>query len=781
MKINSQLGVSIPKKESWDKVTGAAKYNGDVVPVGTLHAKILTSIHAHAEILSIDTTLAEVSKGVKAIITSDYIPILTGPIIEDRPLLAMGKVRYFGEPVAIVVANSEEEAERAVNLIKVEYKPMPVINTIKDAIKPEATLIHKSLGYYVCDAVDVFPKAHTNIADEVNIRKGDLSLGFDGSNIILESEFSLPQSDHIAMETRNAMAQIFPSGKVIIYTSTQSPASVQKDISKAFNIQKSDVIVKVPLVGGAFGGKSSTHLEYLAYIASKAVNGKTVRIAYTREQDMMTAPAKIEVEAKLKIGATRDGLIKALESRYFVNCGAYTDSGPRMARAIAANCSGPYNIENIYCDSLAVYTNHPYTTAYRGFGHVSFTFCLERMIDKLAKELNIDPIEIRLKNAISPGDLSPTQADISRSNAGNLSKCLGRLKKVINWDEGSKIVMDNGKIRAKGIGCFWKTSTSPINASSAVILTFTLDGEINLNSSVVEIGPGTKTTLAQILAEKMKMDINKIHVKLEIDTETSPKHWKTVASMSTFMAGNATIAAADDVIEQIKSIGSKILKCLPENLEVGNQRVYLKDNPNIFLEFKDIVHGYKDPLGYAFGKQIIGEGTYFMENLTVMDKSTGIGKVGVSWTVGAQAVEIEYDPYRYTYKLLKAATVIDLGKVINPKAARGVIMGGMSMGVGLGTREEFHFNDEGVLENTSLRTYKVLRYGEQPEYIVDFIETPQTEGPFGARGIGEHGILAIPAAIANAISLASDEQFDKVPITPEAIWKAKTGGKYDTI
>ena len=189
------------------------------------------------------------------------------------------------------------------------------------------------------------------------------------------------------------------------------------------------------MVGGAFGGKSNTYLEFLAFISSQAVNGKMVRITNTREQDIMSAPSKIEVEATLKIGATKEGIIKALKSRYFVNCGAYSDTGPRMARAIAAECSGPYNIENIHCDSLAVYTNHPYTTAYRGFGHAAFTFCIERILDELAKKLEMDPLELRLKNAISSNDLSPTQATTNLSNTGNLPKCIKRLKDLIYWDE----------------------------------------------------------------------------------------------------------------------------------------------------------------------------------------------------------------------------------------------------------------------------------------------------------------------------------------------------------
>ena len=335
-------------------------------------------------------------------------------------------------------------------------------------------------------------------------------------------------------------------------------------------------------------------------------------------------------------------------------------------------------------------------------------------------------------------------------------------------------------VRAKGVSCLWKTSDSPTNASSGAILTFNTNGDINLSCSAVEIGPGMKTTLAQILAEKMKMSIDNIHVAINVDTQTSPKHWKTVTSMTTFMVGNAVLNAAEDLIGQLKTIGGIILKCPPSDLDIKDKKVYLRDDPEVYIPFKDIVHGYEYPGGSSIGGQIIGRGSYIMRHLTSLDKETGQGKAGVSWTVGAQAVEIEYDPIKYTYRLLKAATVIDVGKIINPKTATGLIMGGMSMGLDRGTREEFLYDHNGILENTSLRTYKLIRFGEQPKYIVDFVETPQIDGPFGARGMSEHGILGIPAAFANAISLAAKADFDKLPISPELIWKTKPGGKYDT-
>lgn len=776
-----QIGVSIPKKESWDKVTGRAKYNGDMYTPDTLHGKILASTYSHAIIKSIDISKAKKSKGVQAIITGDYFPVLTGSIIGDRPPIARNKVRYFGEPVAVVIANTEQEAAHATKLINIDYEPLPVINCIQDAIKKDPILIHENLSQYHRPSVEANPRFNTNIAGCTKIRKGNMDKGWKESYIILESTYSLPQSDHLAMETRNAMAEILPNGEVIINTSTQSPFAVKEELSKVFSIPKNKVIVRTPLVGGAFGGKATVQLEFIAYLASRAVGGRKVRIANTREEDIFSSPSKIGAEVKIKIGATSKGIIKVLEATYLVDCGAYSDTGPRMAKAIASSCTGPYNIENVYCDAFAVYTNHSYVTSYRGFGHTAATFPVERSIDKLALALNMDPLELRLKNAIVEGDTTPTQSKLTLSNTGNLINCITKLKEIINWQEGQVIKTNKGTIRAKGMACFWKSSNSAPDAISGVILKLNADGSVDANFGAVEIGPGMKTAISQIVAEKMKMDINKVHPFIDVNTQVSPKHWKTVASMTTFMVGNAAIKAADALIEQIKSIASIVLRCTSNDLQVANQKVFLKDDPSVFIHFKDIAHGYKYSDGPSIGGEIIAHGNYIMRHLIPLNPNTGIGKTGPSITLGAQAVEIEYNPATYNYRLLKAATVIDVGKVINPKAATGLIMGGMSMGLGLATREEFIYNSLGEIENSSLRTYKLIHFGEQPEYLVDFLETPQIDAPFGARGLAEHGIIGIPAAFANAISAATKTDFDKLPISPELIWKTKTGGKYDSL
>ncbi len=771
------VGSSVERKEAADKVTGGVKYNGDNYAPELLHARLVVSPHAHAIIRGIDIQAASQASGVQAVLTGEFYPHLYGPMVEDRPPLALDKVRYCGEPVALVVANSEFEAAQAVNLVQVQYELLPHVDSPRAAVAPDAPLVHADLGTYALFVPEVYPEPGTNVAHRVKIRKGDLASGQRQSEVVIHAQVKQPHASHAAMETRNAMAQIKSSGQVIIHTATQGPFFIKKMLAKFFKLDESRITVITPLVGGAFGGKTMAQLEFLALMASQAVQGRPVRLVNTREEDLISSPGHISLEADITLGATSDGKIVAAEMTYLVGCGAYTDSAPNMAKAIAAACTGPYNIPNVCCDSVAVYTNTPYTTAFRGFGHDSLTFAIERALDKLAAALAMDPLELRIRNAIRPGDDSPTGESLTLSSLGDLPACLEKLRETTNWDEGCRFEVGPNLIRSKGMACFWKTSSSPVNAISGALLTMNKDGSINLNCGVVEIGQGTKTALAQILAEKLQMDVSQISVIMDVNTDVSPEHWKTVASKGVYMAGKAVLRAAEDLIRQLCSIGAIALRCEPDDLRVANSRVFLHDNPELYIEFKDIAHGYSFANGNALGGQIMGHGNFIMRHLTHLDPTTGRGRSGPGWTVGCQAVEVEYNTLDHTFRILRAATVIDLGKAINPRNARAVLTSGMSMGLGLASREELVFNAAGQSLNAQLRTYKLLRYGEQPEYLVEFIETPQGNAPCGQRGIGEHGVLGMPPALANALSLAAGVELDQLPITPEVIWAAKTGGK----
>lgn len=775
--LETQLGIDIVRKEAWSKVTGAAKYTDDIVGHNAYIAKLLTSTLAHANIESIDSTGALAVSGVKAVVTGNDIDFLCGQVIRDRPPLAKEKVRYYGEPVAMVIADTEQHAKAAVSRITVKYQPLPVVNSIQQAIRENPVLVHEKSDSYKKEVEDVYPKANTNFCDHIKIRKGDMDKGWAEGEVTVEGSFHLPQSDHAAMETRAASCRIDPDGQVMIEASSQGPFAVKEIISQYMHIPMGDINVRVPFVGGGFGGKAAVFLEVLAAIASKAVGGRYVKITNTREEDMVTSPCHLGLEATIKLAAKKDGKITAAQMVFYVDCGGYAEIGPRMAKAIAVDCSGPYSIENIWCDSYGVYTNHPVATSFRGFGHAGHAFCLERMMDKLSKALNIDPFQIRYVNAANEGDFTATQAKITLSNTGNLGACMTKLKTLLNWDEGVRIEESSDLVRVKGIACLCKTSDSPTDAVSGVVVNFNKDGSINLNCGAVEIGPGMKTTAAQILAEKMRMSIDRIHVKMEVDTESSPKHWKTVASMTTFMAGRAVLQAAEDLVRQLLSLAGTAMRCPPEDLDYGDEKVFLKGDPGIYISFKNLAHGYKYPNGNAIEGQIIGHGSYIMNHITQLDQETGKGKAGPGWTLGAQGVEIEYNTKQHTYRFLKAATVIDAGKVLNPKTAKGVLMGGMCMGLGLAASEEFLYDRNGAVQNTSFRTYKMMRYGETPDYLIDFVETPQINAPYGARGLGEHGIIGIPAAAANALSLAIQDDIDRLPITPEYLWRKTTGNQ----
>ena len=765
------IGKSVIRKDALEKVTGRAKYTNDYYTNPMLSAKMVISPYGHAKIVNINTIEASQVPGVRAILAGQRFP-LTGEAIRDRPPIAVDKVRYHGETVALVVADTPAQAKKAADLIKVQYELLPVVNSPTQALKEGATLVHEGLGNYDKDE-DSHPVPGTNIATLIKIRKGNIEAGWAASEIVVQESFSFAPSDHAAMETRCATAEIKPDGTIMIMTSSQAPFMVKQLIANYFKEDIGKIVVHTPLVGGAYGGKAAVQLEVLAYLASKAVGGKPVKILNDREQDIITSPCHIGLDATIKLGADRKGKITAAEIQYLWDGGAYSDKAIDVTRSGAADCTGPYNIENVWCNSYCMYTNHPYASPFRGFSHSELSFCIERTMDILAQRLNMDPYDLRYINAIMPGHTTPTRVKLNKSNVGNLQKCIQKARELIKWDEGAIKEIDERFVRVKGVSCSWKTTTIDPNAPSGAIITFNRDGSLNLMSGVIEIGTGTKTILAQILAERLKMDIDKIHVRMEVDTQTTPEHWKTVASRGTYMGGRAVLNAAEDVINQLKEVASCVLRAPKEDIEVANSRVFLRDDPTIGLDFKDVGYGYQYPNGNAIGGQIIGRGKFILRHLTHLDPETGEGKPGPEWTVAAYGVEIELDKRDYTYRLLKACTVVDLGRVMNEKAALGQVMGAMSMGLAFAGRETFYFDELGRVLNPQLRTYRPLRYGEHPEYLVGFVETPQLDGPYGARGVGEHGLMGMPGALGNALSLAAGVSLRNLPLLPELIWRAK--------
>ncbi len=719
--------------------------------------------------------------GVKAVLTGADCPELFGPLMQDRPALARGVVRYAGEPVALVVAVDKPTAEKAVRLIKVNYEPLPFVLTASQAMAKGAPLVHEQVNGYKKVLTDIYPETGTNVASRYRMRKGNPEEAWKRCSAIVEQRFFLPPSDHLAMEVRTARAEISSDGDVLITTSSQSPYSVRKQLAEAFLIPSGKIQVRVPFVGGGFGGKAPVTFEILAFLASRSVGGKAVRLTIPREQDMATAPCRMGLEANIKVGADENGLIQAADLTYQLDCGAYTDISPYMTKAIAMDCTGPYHIENLSCDALCVYTNHTYVTSFRGFSHETFTFCIERALDILARKCSFDPLEFRIRNAIHPGSMTPSQVECTASLIGDLTQCLNNIKGLSGWDGGNAVPIKKNTVRAKGVSCFWKTTNSPTNAISGALVTFNPDGSINLHTGIVEMGSNGQTHLAQLLAEKLKIDADQVHVVIPVDTRTAPEHWKTVASMTEYMAGHAVMRAADDLLDQLRSNGSQALGCSVDNIEIAHGRVFSKKNPEQFIAFKDIVQGYQSTSGESIGEPVLGRGGFMLKGLCMLDPQTGQGKTGPDWTLGAQVVEVEADLKTYTYRILNASTVIDIGKVINPESMRAMIAGGMAMGIGLSSRECYAYDQNGIPKLPNLRTYKLLHIGQEPDYRVGFVETPDCQSPYGVRSFAEHGVIGIPAALGNALSAAIGKQLVTLPLTPETIWRTPSEDAHDTI
>lgn len=779
--MNTAIGENVVRKEAWDKVTGKALYAGDFPSAGVLYARLLTSPHAHARIVRIDASRAWATEGVKAVLTGQDCAQLFGQLLQDRPALAREKVRYAGEPVAMVVAREEAAAEMAVRRIQVQYEPLPAVLHPAEALAQSAPLVHDDPCQYKKGMTDVYPSARSNVCSRYQIQKGDAQSELKACDAVVRRRYVLPPSDHAAMEVRVSQADISADGTVNIVTSSQSPFAVRTQLAEAFGIKAGSIRVRVPLVGGAFGGKAPVVLEILAYLASRAVGGQAVRVTIPREQDMAFAPCRIGLEAEIALGADRSGRLRAAELRYFVDCGAYADSAPYIAKAIAVDCTGPYEIGHLFCESLCVYTNHTFATSFRGFGHEAYTFCVERAMDALSYELGMDPLELRLKNAIREGGTTPGQVAATRSNMGDLPKCIGELRTLSGWSGAGAKPAGEHIVRTQGVACFWKSENPPTDAVSGALVTCNPDGSFNLNTGVVEMGSGGQTLLAQIFAEKLKIDASQVHVAMDVNTLISPEHWKTVASMTTYMAGNAVAGAADDIIGQCRRTGALIFRCPESEIEVAHSRVYWKKQPEQFIAFKDILAGYRSKDGQSIGEPVFGRGGFMLKGLSKLDEATGKGQPGPSWTVGAQAVEVEVDTRELTYRILSASTVLDVGCAINPEAMRATIAGGMAMGLSLASREAFRYDEKGVLTTPTLRTYKLLHIGQEPDYRVGFVQTPEDDAPYGVRKHSEHGIIGIPAALANALAAALQLDIDALPLTPERLWSRKQGGPNDSL
>ncbi len=763
------IGASVARIDGIEKVTGSATYTADMKLPGMLYARMLLSPHAHARILRIDIEKAKQVPGVKAILVGADLPYRIGLYMVDKPILAQGKVRYEGEPVAAVAALSGEAAAEAVNLIEVDYEPLGPVMDAREALKADSPLVHEDLHTYKYVEGVFFPVPHTNIANHFRLRKGDVAKGFEESYKIVENEFYAPQVQHVPLETHATIAHWKPNGRIEIWTSAQSPFAVRNLLSVALGISHSRIRVVVPYVGGAFGGKAGIHLEPLVSLLSKHAGFRPVKLVATRTEEFKTLPCRQGLDARVKTGVTRSGRIIAEEIEFVWDAGAYADYGVNIGRASGYSGAGPYEIENVKIDSYTVYTNKPFGTAYRGFGHVELFWAIESQMDAVAASLGMDPVEFRKKNLLRPGSITITGEKIVE-HTGNVRKCLEQVAQEIGWGKEEEAKSGKKKLRGKGIAVLHKAPAMPPNTASSAIIKFNEDATADVIVSGVDYGQGTATSLSQIAAHALRLPLEKIHFVWGKDTEQCPYDWQTVASRLTVMAGICILRAAEDALNQIRSIAAQALGVSKDDLDLDDGKIFVRGDRSRMLEYKQVVMGYMFPNGNSIGGPVIGRGSYVAEGLTNLDPETGQGLPALNWTYGAHGVEIEVDVETGDIEIVKIVSAFDVGKVINEDLCRGQVRGGVVQGLGTTLIEQYIYDCKGHLLNASLTDYKIPTAKDIPRQMVQIlIETPHDKGPFGARGIAEHPMISVPSAVANALFNATCVRIKQLPLSPERV------------
>ena len=640
-KIPHPIGESVPRIDAYEKVIGAARFADDIqFGPGLLHARIKRSPHPHAYIKHIDTSKALALPGVKAVVTGEDTPGFIGLYLQDRHIFCRERARYVGDPVAGVAAISEEIAEKAIDLIEVEYELLPGVFDPEYGATPEAPLLHPDLGKYEV-ANFIFPEPGSNIANHFRIRKGDVEAAWAQCAAIIERTYRIPQVQHVPIEPHVATARFDEKGKVTLWGSSQSPFAQRYLIAKALGMSQSDMQVVAPFVGGGFGSKAGVSMEALAVVIAMKTRGRPVKLRLTREEEFYTTFIRQGVVAHFKMGCDKEGRLLAMENRFYWDGGAYTEYGVNMTRAAGYSSSGPYDVPNVKTDSYCVYTNHPVTGPMRGFGMPEMHAGLEQCIDELAHATGMDPVLFRKLNCIQTGDTLVTGMTMHPTG---LTECLVKAAEAINWGRKDPPSAPN-KRRGKGIALMWKAPAMPPNAGSSAKVALNEDGTVTVSVGGQEIGQGSFTIAAQIAAGALGVPMDWVRVVTTLDTDTSPYEWQTVASRLTWSMGNAVAAASRDARKQILDMVAKAWKENPEDLDIIDGKVISYKSEEAIPLKNIVIYGIPLPdNGGWVGGPVLGRGNFMPTYVTGLDPETGQGpRAVVHYTTGAQAVEVEVD------------------------------------------------------------------------------------------------------------------------------------------
>ncbi len=768
------VGKNLDREDGADKATGMGVFVTDMQMPNMLTAKFHRSKLAHARIRNVDVSKALKVPGVKAVLTSEDCPkdengnlYGFGAYMFDYTILAHKKVRFVSEPIAVVAATHEDAAEEGVDLIEVEYEEMPPVFDPLEAMEDGAPIIHENLEQY--PVVPGFtPVRFGNVACQLRFAMGDVEKGLKEADLVFEDEYSTVTNHQSYMEPHAAIAQVDAKGRVTVWTSTQTVAEVRRELGDTLKIPASQIRVVAPYIGGGFGGKLDIRVEPHAILLAQMTR-RPVKIVLSREEEMNSGHPRHPFILKYRTGMMKDGRIHARDIKVIADSGAYCHQGMGVMAASSIHARGPYKVPHVVVDGSLVYTNKLPFGGYRGYGTPQVTFAGESQLEDIARELGIDPVEIRIKNAIAAGDRYVTGQPVTHTA---IEETLKRAAESAGWDlkEGKRPRREPADPKKRyGIGMGCMQHVGAVFASSALIK-MEEDGGITVMAGGTEIGAGQRTVLSQIAAEGLSIPYEKVSIVLS-DTLVTPYDWSTDASRTTYNTGNAILRACKEVKDRLLEIGGMMLEADPKDLDVDTGEIYVKSAPDRRASYHDVVmFGL-----YVDGGVVLGKGSHF--DPPKFDPPKDVKLEGVSfppfpaYIFGTQVAEVEVDTETGRVEIIALHSAHDVGKAISPAGCEGQIEGAASIGLGWLLSEEIAF-ENGVVTNPTWLDYKLPTTLDMPPVYPLLVEEPDETGPFGAKGIGEPALVPTPAAVANAICDAIGVRMTDMPFTPDRVLAA---------
>jgi|SRR5680860_175319 len=741
------VGKSVIRKDALDKVLGKTQYSGDIKLPGMLQVKILRSQVAHAVLKNIDCRAAESLPGVHAVLTAkDVLGSNThGIIIKDEPVLVMDKIRKLGDPLAIVAAETEEIALQALFLIQVELEELPAVFDPEEAMKTEGPKVYEK----------------GNIQSVRKIRKGDIETAFAQADIVVETIYRTQMQEHAYIEPEAGVAYL-DGDVVVLRVSTQNPHFDCKEVARNLALPLNKVrIVQAP-TGGGFGGKLDISVQI--YIALLAIRTKRpVRLVYTREESFIASTKRHPYVINYKSAADEKGNLLAIDVTVIGDTGAYASYGPGTLTRSAVHATGPYEVANVKVDAYTVYTNNPTSGAMRGFGVPQLAFAHEQQMDMIAQKAGISPIQVRLLNVLHTNSKTGT-GQVLETSVGSMEtiKVAQAKAQEVLAKSDRKGGTDRIKKRGTGIGCMWYgVGNTGLPNPAGAFVDLMDDGTVNLMVGAADIGQGSNTILAQIVAEELGVRFEDVLVT-SADTGVTPDGGATSASRQTYISGNAAHLAAQEAKKTLVEEAARMFEVEKEQVIIRDRRVFVEGAEENSKSIEEVIGGCRKK-----GTMTIGHGCFNPET-TGLDGETGAGSPYGTYAFATQIVEVEVDTETGQVEVLHIIAAHDVGRAINPLQVEGQIEGGSIMGIGFGLYEEVKMLD-GKIKTPSFATYLIPTSMDVPTVHPLIVEEPAASGPFGAKGVGEPSLIPTSAAIANAVFDAVGIRITELPITPERV------------